>query len=52
MTLGGADKPQFLRTGGAGNMTWPVAAGFTDLAGNTLVTPVTKTETGANDAEF
>jgi hypothetical protein len=33
-------------------MSWPVAAGLTDVAGNTLVTPVTKLETGGNDAEF
>ena len=52
VTLGGADKPQFTRTGGAGQMSWPVAAGLTDVAGNTLVTPVTKNETGGNDAEF
>jgi chitinase len=52
LTLGTPDKQQFIRTGGAGNMTWPVAAGLTDVAGNTLVTPVTKTETGASDAEF
>ena len=52
VTLGGVDKPQFSRTGGAGQMSWPVAAGLTDVAGNTLVTPVTKNETGGNDAEF
>jgi hypothetical protein len=52
LTLGTPDKPQFLTTGSAGNSTWPVAAGLTDIAGNTLVTPVTKTETGASDAEF
>ena len=52
VTLGGADKPQFTRTGGAGQASWPVAAGLTDVAGNTLVTPVTKNETGGNDAEF
>jgi chitinase len=52
LTLGTPDKPQFLNTGSAGNSSWPVAAGLTDLAGNTLVTPVTKTETGASDAEF
>jgi hypothetical protein len=52
LTLGTPDKPQFLSTGSAGNSSWPVAAGLTDVAGNTLVTPVTKTETGASDAEF
>jgi chitinase len=52
LTLGTPDKPQFLNTGSAGNSSWPVAAGLTDIAGNTLVTPVTKTETGASDAEF
>jgi hypothetical protein len=52
LTLGTPDKPQFLNTGSAGNSSWPVAAGLTDLAGNTLVTPVTKTETGGSDAEF
>jgi chitinase len=52
LTLGTPDKPQFLTTGSAGNSSWPVAAGLTDIAGNTLVTPVTKTETGASDAEF
>jgi chitinase len=52
LTLGTPDKPQFLQTGSAGNSSWPVAAGLTDLAGTTLVTPVTKTETGGSDAEF
>jgi hypothetical protein len=52
LTLGTPDKPQFLNTGTAGNSSWPVAAGLTDLVGNTLVTPVTKTETGGSDAEF
>jgi hypothetical protein len=52
LTLGTPDKPQFLNTGSAGNSSWPVAAGLTDLVGNTLVTPVTKTETGGSDAEF
>ena len=52
LTLGTPDKPQFLQTASAGNSSWPVAAGLTDIAGNTLVTPVTKTETGASDAEF
>jgi hypothetical protein len=52
LTLGTPDKPQFLNTGSAGNSGWPVAAGLTDLVGNTLVTPVTKTETGGSDAEF
>jgi hypothetical protein len=52
LTLGTPDKPQFLNTGSAGNSSWPVAAGLTDLAGNTLVTPVTKTESGGSDAEF
>jgi hypothetical protein len=52
LTLGTPDKPQFLTTGSAGNSSWPVAAGLTDIAGNTLVTPVTKTETGGSDAEF
>jgi hypothetical protein len=52
VTLGSPDKPQWVGTGGAGQMSWPVAAGLTDVAGNTLVTPVTKNETGGNDAEF
>jgi Bacterial Ig domain/Bacterial Ig-like domain (group 3) len=52
LTLGTPDKPQFLQTGTAGNSSWPVAAGLTDIAGNTLTTPVTKTETGGSDAEF
>jgi hypothetical protein len=52
LTLGTPDKPQFLNAGSAGNSSWPVAAGLTDLVGNTLVTPVTKTETGGSDAEF
>jgi hypothetical protein len=52
LTLGTPDKPQFLSTGTAGNSSWPVAAGLTDIAGNTLATPVTKTETGGSDAEF
>jgi hypothetical protein len=52
LTLGTPDKPQFLSTGTAGNSSWPVAAGLTDIAGNTLVTPVTKTETGGSDAEL
>jgi Bacterial Ig domain len=52
LTLGTPDKPQFLQTGTAGNSSWPVAAGLTDIAGNTLATPVTKTETGGSDAEF
>jgi hypothetical protein len=52
LTLGTPDKPQFLNTGTAGNSSWPVAAGLTDIAGNTLATPVTKTETGGSDAEF
>jgi hypothetical protein len=52
LTLGIPDKPQFLTTGSAGNSSWPVAVGLTDIAGNTLVTPVTKTETGGTDAEF
>ena len=52
LTLGTPDKPQFTQTGSAGNSSWPVAAGLTDIAGNTLATPVTKTETGGSDAEF
>jgi hypothetical protein len=52
LTLGTPDKPQFLGAGSTGNSSWPVAAGLTDIAGNTLATPVTKTETGASDAEF
>jgi chitinase len=52
LTLGTPDKPQFTQSGTAGASNWPVAAGLTDIAGNTLVTPVTKTETGASDAEF
>jgi hypothetical protein len=52
LTLGTPDKPQFLNTGSAGNSSWPVAAGLTDMAGTALVTPVTQTETGASDAEF
>ena len=52
LTLGTPDKPQFTQVGSAGASSWPVAAGLTDIAGNTLVTPVTKTETGASDAEF
>jgi hypothetical protein len=52
LTLGTPDKPQFTQSGSAGNSSWPVAAGLTDIAGNTLATPVTKTETGGSDAEF
>jgi Bacterial Ig domain len=52
LTLGSPDKPQFTQVGSAGASSWPVAAGLTDLAGNTLVTPVTKNETGGSDAEF
>jgi hypothetical protein len=52
LTLGTPDKPPFLGAGSAGNSSWPVAAGLTDIVGNTLVTPVTKTETGGSDAEF
>ena len=52
LTLGNPDKPQFTQGGSAGASSWPVAAGLTDVAGNALVTPVTKTETGASDAEF
>jgi chitinase len=52
VTLGAPDKPQWVGTGNAGQMSWPVAAGLKDIAGNTLVTPVTKLETGGSDAEF
>ncbi len=52
VTLGAPDKPQWVGTGSAGQMSWPVVAGLTDIAGNTLVTPVTKLETGGSDAEF
>ena len=52
LTLGTPDKPQFLNTGSAGNSSWPVPTGLTDMAGTALVTPVTKTETGSSDTEF
>jgi len=52
LTLGTPDKPQFLNTGSAGNSSWPVPSGLTDMAGTALVTPVTKTETGSSDTEF
>jgi chitinase len=52
LTLGTPDKAQFLRTGGVGQMSWPVAAALTDLAGNAITT-VTRLEVAPpNDAEF
>jgi hypothetical protein len=52
VTLGTPDNPQWLRTGAAGQMSWPVAAALTDIAGNAITTVTRLEVTPPNDAEF
>jgi len=52
VTLGTPDNPQWLRTGAAGQMSWPVAAALTDIAGNAITTVTRLEVTPPDDAEF
>jgi chitinase len=52
VTLGTPDNPQWLRAGAAGQMSWPVAAALTDIAGNAITTVTRLEVTPPNDAEF
>jgi chitinase len=52
VTLGTTNTANFLNPGGVGQMSWPVAAALTDIAGNAITTVTRLEVTPPNDAEF
>jgi hypothetical protein len=52
LTLGTPDRPQWVNSGIAGQMSWPVATTLTDLAGNTITSGTVAEAQPPTDAEF